>query len=214
MNTGSPWIMARRMDVTAGLLERCVEAAAGLRSNHYALVPLRLEGQQNPDRWFIPLPEVGDGLSEIRVVDDPVRIRERDPAGIMELVARALSGTLLSDDDQSRAVAALQAIVSSEGIIDALSSVPGSIIRAALPTPWGRAAARRFAPVRPWAPTRPMGHTADLLPVCTLIDFRDEPDHREHIRIEPISVMCAERNRLDPIETIRILADLEADPFR
>lgn len=218
------WLMAGGHDTESGLLLKCKEAAAGIRRGEYLLMRLVMAGQSTRNRWLIPKTGSTEGLTEIRIVDETVRIQENDERIIMEMIARALDGTLMSHDEGYRAFDALRAIVVSDNLIERCPKAEPRVLRAAMATPWGPACAEDFHRGRT-NPTKapdarraeigslPIGDAARNLPICTLVGFRDEPNHPSHIRLDVANALCTEQNAPDPMEVVRSLADLARNPF-
>ena len=226
----APWsfgppnrLMAGGADVADDIVDRCAEAAEAIRAGLYELkrLPTSIIGT---DLWLIPGPQAPAGLGEIRIMPDPVPINAIDDRIVAALVATALSGVLMSDQEGDRAVDALQAVAAAEDLIARCVQGRRRTMRIALPTPWGVACCRDMTTtfsaqatrIRPMAhlPVRPIGGQAGLLPSATMIGFRNEPDHFGHIRIEPVSVYHTEDAVMDPMETMRVLADLRERAFR
>ena len=218
------WLMAGGHDTESGLLLKCKEAAAGIRRGEYLLMRLGMAGQSTRNRWLIPKTGSTEGLPEIRIVDDTVRIRENDERIVMEMIARALDGKLISHDEGNRAFDALRAIVVSENLIERCPKAEHRVLQAAMATPWGPACAEDFHRGRMNSAkgpgirrtdigSLPIGDAARNLPICTLVGFRDEPDHPSHIRLDVANALCTEQNAPDPMEVVRSLADLARNPF-
>lgn len=210
------WIMAGGHDISEGLLDRCAMTAASLRRGEYQVVRIHVERQLGMDRWLIPKKEFQRKMPEIRIVDDPVRMDETDHAVVMEIVAHALSGAQMSDDEGERAIAALRAMVVSDGMFERCRPARRKTLRAALPAPWGPACARDMV----WSGTTDVfgeqmtfGDAARNLPTCTSVRYATEPDHVDHLRVESASVLCTQDNGPDAVATLRTLADLEERPF-
>jgi hypothetical protein len=226
----APWsfgpsnrLMAGGADIADGILERCAEAAKAIHEGLYELkrLPTSMTGT---DLWLIPGARAPSGLGEIRIMPDPVPINALDDRIVAALVASALSGVLMSDQESERAIDALQAVAAAEDLIARCVQGRRRTMRIALPTPWGVACCRDMTTtfsaqatrIRPMAhlPVRPIGGHAGLLPSATMVGYRNEPDHFGHIRIEPVSVFHTEDAVMDPMETMRVLADLGERPFR
>jgi len=224
MSDATPWIMMMAMHAARGLPERCKTAAAALRASRYEIMRLRFDGQSRMDLWLMPLSPWKDDLPEIRVADDPVPVTQSDPAIVMELVAQALCGPLMSEDEGMRVVQAMMAVVASEGLMERCAPGPRGILKAGMATSWGPAAtsdvfASRSGRIGPdGAPMpprcRPIGDAALLLPTCSMIDLRNEPGHPAHIRVEPFSAICTRANAPDAMQIVRCLADLAERPLR
>lgn len=223
----APWsfgpanrLMAGGADIADGIVERCAEAANAIHEGLYDLkrLPTSMTGT---DLWLIPGPQAPAGLGEIRIMPDPVPINALDDRIVAAFVASALSGVLMSDDEGQRAFDALKAVAAAEDLIGRCAPGRRRTMRIALPTPWGVACCRdmtaptvtRMRPAR-YSPCAPIGGSATLLPTATMVGFRNEPDHFGHIRIEPVSMFHMEHQVMDPMETIRVLADIRDHPFR
>jgi hypothetical protein len=219
------WLMAGGLDAESELLLKCKDAAAGIRRGEYLLMRLSIVGQSNRNRWLIPKTCSTEGLPEVRIVDETVRIRENDERILMGMIARALDGTLMSHDEGNRAFNALRAIVVSENLMERCQEAEQRVLRAAMPTPWGPACAEDFYRGRTIAQkapedvcrtdlgSLPIGDAARDLPICTLVGFRNEPDHDNHIRLDTLNVLCTEQNAPDPMDVLRSLKDLADVPF-
>lgn len=226
----APWsfgpanrLMAGGADIAEGIVERCTEAAKAIHEGLYELkrLPTSMTGT---DLWLIPGARSPADLREIRIMPDPVPINALDDRIVAALVASALSGVLMSDEEGERAIDALRAVAAAEDLISRCVQGRRRTMRMALPTPWGVACCRdmtttfsaRSTGIRPMAhiPVQPIGGQARLLPSATMVGFRNEPDHFGHIRIEPVSVFHTEDAVMDPMQTMRVLADLRERSFR